>query len=475
MASDIAALLTRPALELADLVRSGQISARELVEAALQRIERRKDINAFTLVDADGALAAADAVKAGDPRPFAGVPTAIKELNLVAGQRLTMGSALFGDFLAPVDNYVVRRLRDAGFIFLGRTNAPEFGIVPTTEPRRFGASRNPWDTTRSTGGSSGGAAAAVAAGMLPVAQGSDGGGSIRIPAACCGLFGLKPSRGRVSAGPELGDSFLSTNGALTRGVADSAALLDIMAGYEPGDATWAPPPSEPFAVAAARPPESLRVAMTTLSPIGTPVDPVCARAVRAAADLLTTLGHRVEEAVPPNWVAPELEPIFNVLYAGGIATSVRFGGTLKGAPVEREDVEALSWGFYQHGTTLSAADYFGAMTRLQGVARQIIGFFANYDVMLMPTLAQRPLPLGAIDTRASDWLAEFHKAAVFTPFTAVWNITGQPAMSVPLYQGADGLPLGVQIVAPPLGEGLLFSLATQLEQALPWAQRVPGE
>lgn len=474
MASDIAALLTRPALELAGMVRSGTISARELVEAALGRIEDRKDLNAFTLVDAEGALAAADAIKPGDPRPFAGVPTAIKELNLVAGQRLTMGSNLFGDFVAPVDNYVVRRLRDAGFVFVGRTNAPEFGIVPTTEPRRFGASRNPWDTTRSTGGSSGGAAASVAAGILPVAQGSDGGGSIRIPAACCGLFGLKPSRGRISAGPELGDAFLSTSGALTRNVADSAAMLDAMAGYELGDATWAPAPAESFAAAAARTPTGLRIAMTTLSPIGTPVDPICAQAVHDAAALLTSLGHHVEEATPPNWRAPELEPIFNVLYAGGIATSVRFGGTLKGAPVTREDIEALSWGFYTHGTTLSAADYFGAMTQLQGVARQIIGFCAGYDLLLMPSLAQRPLPLGTIDTSAEDWLAEFHKAAVFTPFTAVWNITGQPAMSVPLYHGADGLPLGVQFVAPPLAEGLLLSLATQLEEALPWAARVPG-
>ena len=475
MTSDIIALLTRPALELAGLVRAGEITSRELVEAALQRIEQRSDLNAFTLVDAEGALAAADAIKPGDPRPFAGVPTAIKELNLVAGQRLTMGSNIFGDFVAPVDNYVVRRLRDAGFVFVGRTNAPEFGIVPTTEPRRFGATHNPWDTSRSSGGSSGGAAAAVAGGILPVAQGSDGGGSIRIPAAACGLFGLKPSRGRISAGPELGDSFLSTNGALTRSVADSAAMLDVMAGYEPGDATWAPLPAEPFAVSAKRPPSGLRIAMTTASPIGTPVDPVCAQAVRDAAELLTSLGHHVVEAAPPTWVAPELEPVFNVLYAGAIATSIRFGGTLKGAPVEREDVEALSWGFYQHGTTLSAADYFGAMTQLQGVSRQLIGFLANYDLMLMPSLAQRPLPLGTIDTSASDWAMEFHKAAVYTPFTPVWNITGQPAMSVPLYQGADGLPLGVQFVAPPLGEGQLLALAAQLEEALPWAGRAPAE
>src|SRR5579885_2794360 len=249
MAFEQTNLLTRPALELAELVRNGEVSSRELVEEALRRIEANQDLNAFTLVNAEQALATADTIKPGDARPFAGVPIAIKELARVAGERFTLGSDLTDDYVCPFDDYVVRRLRDAGFILLGRTNAPEFGIVPTTEPRRFGPTRNPWNTSVTPGGSSGGAAAAVAAGILPVAHGSDGGGSIRIPAACCGLVGLKPSRGRISAGPVLGDSFLVTDGVLTRTVADTAALLDVMAGYETGDATWALPPAEPFAVA----------------------------------------------------------------------------------------------------------------------------------------------------------------------------------------------------------------------------------
>ncbi len=301
-----ATLLTRPALELAAMVRTGQVSARELVEAALAQVEANRDLNAFTFIDREGALAAADAVKPGDARPFAGVPTAIKELNAVAGQPFTMGSDIFGDFRTSYDSSLARRMRNAGFISIGRTASPEFGIVPVTEARRFGPTRNPWNLNHTPGGSSGGAAAAVAGGILPIAQGSDGGGSIRIPAACCGLVGLKPSRGRVSPGPDAGDSFLSVNSCLSRTVADTAAFLDVVAGYEVGDATWAPPPAEPFAASAAKAPKKLRVALTTVSPLDTPVDPVAAQAARDAATLLTTLGHEVEEVVPPHWQSLEL-------------------------------------------------------------------------------------------------------------------------------------------------------------------------
>jgi amidase len=285
---DVAELLTRPALEVARLIRSGDVRSREVVAAALARIEARKDLNAFTHVDAEGALAAADAIQPGDERPFAGVPMAIKELNPVAGQPFTMGSDIFGDARAQVDAYTVRRLRLAGFVLIGRTTAPEFGIVPTTESRRFGPTRNPWNLAHSSGGSSGGAAATVAGGILPAAQGSDGGGSLRIPAACCGLVGLKPSRGRISSGPEFGDNFLSTNSVLTRTVADTAALLDALAGYEQGDATWAPAHHEPFAEALKRP-QPLRITYTTVSPLGTPVDPVAIKATHDAAALLDSL------------------------------------------------------------------------------------------------------------------------------------------------------------------------------------------
>src|SRR3984957_18843211 len=238
----------RSASELAGMVRRGEVSARELAQISLERIEELNPaINAFVQVDEEGALATAAKIGAGDERPFAGVPIAIKNNRPVKGLRLTYGCELMSEYVAPYDHNVTRRLRDAGFVIVGTTTLPEYGILPTTEARMFGPTRNPWDLQRTPGGSSGGAAAAVASGMLPVAHGNDGGGSVRIPAACCGLVGLKPSRGRISAAPELGDSSLGIDGMLTRTVADTAALLDVLAGYEPGDATWAPPPAEPVA------------------------------------------------------------------------------------------------------------------------------------------------------------------------------------------------------------------------------------
>lgn len=473
MPDDMTALLTRPALELAALVRSGEVSARDLVEAALRQIEARRDLNAFTYVDADGARAAADAVQPHDTRPFAGVPIAIKELHAAAGQPLTMGSSIFGEYRSSFDTSAVRRLKAAGFIVVGRTSAPEFGIVPVTAPRRFGPTRNPWNPNHTPGGSSGGAAVAVAAGILPVAHGSDGGGSLRIPAACCGLVGLKASRGRISPGPEIGDSFFSTQGALTRTVADTAALLDVMQGYEVGDATWAPPPNEPFAAMAARPSHTLRIAMTTTSPLDTTVDPTCAQATRDAAKLLASLGHTVEEVTPPVWQSVQLESAFTTLWGAGIASGVRFGAAVTQRAPDPSLVEPLTWAFYQQGTTDRAADLTDAMTALQSYARSVIAFFTIYDVLLTPALAQRPLKIGELNTCGDDPQAEFQKAVAFTPFTPVWNVTGQPAISLPLYQGADGLPTGVQLVGRPLAEGTLLALATQLEAALPWAERMP--
>jgi amidase len=468
------ALLTRPATELAQLVRTGQISARELVEAALAQVEANADLNAFTFLDPEGALAAADAVKPGDPRLFAGVPTAIKELNAVAGQPFTLGSDLFGDFRTSYDCAVARRIREAGFISIGRTSSPEFGIVPVTESRRFGPTRNPWNLNHTPGGSSGGAAAAVAAGILPIAHGSDGGGSIRIPAACCGLVGLKPSRGRVSSSPDAGDDFLSVQNCLAHTVADSAAFLDVLAGYEPGDATWAPPPEEPFAASAAREPKKLRIGLTTASPLETPVDPVAIQAAKDAATLLASLGHEVEEMVPQNWVSLDLQPQFMVLWGAGIAGGVRYGAAVTKRAPTPELVEPLTWMFFQMGQSFSAADYLGALTQLQNYSRALIAAtVAKYDVLLTPALAQRPLPIGYLNTCSDDPATEFNKAAIFTPFTPIFNVTGQPAISVPLYQGPDGLPLAVQLAGPPLGEGLLLSLAAQLERAQPWADRRP--
>jgi amidase len=471
--TDLTNLLTRPATELAVLVRGGEVTSRELTEAVLGRIEAlNQRVNAFTALDADRALEAADQVTAGDPRPFAGVPIAIKDLfTPIRGFRQTNCSELLSaGAIADVDHNVVARIREAGFVIVGVTNSPEFGILPVTEPRLNGPTRNPWNLERTPGGSSGGAAAAVAAGIVPLAHGSDGGGSIRIPAACCGLFGLKPSRGRISVAPALGDHFLATDGVLTRSVADSAAMLDLLAGYVTGDATWAPPPDESFAAAAGREPGRLRVGLYTGSPIGSEVDPACARAAEDAARLLSSLGHEIVEAQPLE--LPELLPMFTVLWAATVAGSVMLTAMLAGREPTQADIEPLSWTLFQQGIDTNAVQLMGATVALQAAARKTVSQFDHFDVMLTAALGQRPVAIGEIDACSENPMADFAASAEFTPFTAIWNVTGQPAMSVPLYQGEDGLPLAVQIVGRPISETTLFSLAAQLEAAEPWADRL---
>jgi amidase len=469
-------LLLRPATELAALVRGAEVTARELTEAALDRIEAlQPDLNAFVYTDADGALAAAEAVAAGDERPFAGVPIAVKDTAAVAGMPYTLGSDMFGDFVPGHDAFVVRRLRDAGFVIVGKTNLPEFGILPVTEPRRFGPTRNPWDTERTPGGSSGGAAAAVASGMVPLAHGSDGGGSIRIPAACCGLVGLKPSRGRVSRGPEQGDDFLVQDGVLTRTVAETAALLDVLAGYEPGDATWAPPPEEPFAAAAAREPGRLRIGVTTTAAIPAPLDPLCERAVGDAAELLGSLGHEVEEIQAPPWAGQDLLQVFTLVFGTPIAMGLFFGGQLTGREPAEDLVEPLSWTIWEGIRQRNALDYLLARTQLGAYSRGIVALWDDYDIVLTPALAQRPVRIGEIDSCSDEPWEDFRRSGQFTPYTAIFNVTGQPAISLPLFHGEDGLPLAVQLAGRPAGEGQLLALAAQLEAARPWAERRPEQ
>ncbi|MEA2454931.1 MAG: amidase [Thermoleophilaceae bacterium] len=467
-------LLFRPATELAALVRDGDLTARELTEATLERIGALNgDLNAFIHTDPDGALGAADEVAAGDERPFAGVPIAIKDTAAVAGMPYTLGSDIFGDFVPGHDAFVVRRLRDAGFVIVGKTNLPEFGILPVTEPRRFGPTRNPWDPGRTPGGSSGGAAAAVASGMVPLAHGSDGGGSIRIPAACCGLVGLKPSRGRVSRGPEQGDDFLVQDGVLTHTVAETAALLDVLAGYEVGDASWAPPPEEPFAVAAAREPGRLRIGVTTEAAIPAPLDPLCERAVRDAAELLESLGHEVEEIEAPPWAGQDLLQVFTLVFGTPIAMGLFFGGQVTGREPSQELVEPLSWTIWEGIRERTALDYLLARTQLGAFSRPIVALWDKYDVVLTPALAQRPVPIGEIDSCSDEPWDDFRRSGQFTPYTAIFNVTGQPAISLPLFHGDDGLPLAVQLAGKPAGEGQLLALAAQLEAARPWAERRP--
>ena len=466
-------LLFKPATELATLIHTGQISSAELVGAALERIEALQPaINAFCHVDADRAMAAAEAVSADDPRPFAGVPIAVKDTAPVAGMPYTMGSDIFGEFVPGHDAFLVRRLRDAGFVIVGKTSMPEFGILPVSEPRRFGPVRNPWDTDRTPGGSSGGAAAAVASGMLPLAHGSDGGGSIRIPASCCGLVGLKPSRGRISRGPEQGDDFLVQDGVLTRTVAETAELLDVLSGYEVGDATWAPPPSEAFAAAAKRDPGKLRIGYTTTAPIEAELDPLCLQAVHDAAELLGELGHEIEEVAAP-WGDDDLLETFTMVFGTPIAMGLFFGGLVTGREPTAELVEPLSWTVWEGIRARSALDYLLARTQLTGTSRGIISLWESHDVVITPALAERPVRIGEIDACSADPWEDFRRSGRFTPYTAIFNVTGQPAISVPLFHGDDGLPTAVQLAGRPADEATLLSLAAQLEAARPWAERRP--
>ncbi len=477
-------LLRRSAVELAALIRGRELSARELVQASLDAIGRRDGkVHAFTHVAAESALADADRIDAtrsaadAEERPFAGVPIAVKDNRAVAGMPLTMGSDLFGDHVSPADAFVVRRLREAGFVIVGKTALPEFGILPTTESRRAGPTGNPWALDRTPGGSSGGSAAAVAAGMVPIAHGNDGGGSIRIPAACCGLVGLKPTRGRVSVGPDAGHSFLVNDGVLTRDVRDSAAVLDVLAGYEAGDATWAPPVSAPFRAALDRDATAgpLRLALV-LEPAlaGADVDPVSLRAARDAAGLLEGLGHSVSE-IPAPWAGLDLLDTFTAAFGPLSATGVAAGARLLGREPREDDVEPLTWRMYELARGQSTLTYLQAQAVLEQTARRLVSFLLDYDAVLTPALGMRPVPTGEIHGRGPDPLEHFRRSGHFTPYTAIVNVTGQPAVSVPLYPGDDGLPLAVQLIGPPAGEDVLLGLAAQLERAHPWSGRTPAD
>jgi amidase len=447
------------ATEQADLVRRGEVTSAELVETYLERIERLDpDLNAYVTVCADEARAAASGSLPDGP--FRGVPLPIKDLSETAGVRTTFSSRAFADYVPMFDAAVVRRLKEAGFVVLGKTNTPELGLTAVTESELNGPCRNPWDPSRTSGGSSGGAAAAVAAGLAPAAQGSDGGGSIRIPASCCGLFGIKPARGRVSPAPYGGLEGFSTSGPIARTVLDAASLLDVMAGYETGDPYWAPPPERPFAEEVGADSGRLRVALTTTPPIDAPVDPACATAARDAASLLEELGHSVDEATP-EWDGDQL-----------------FGGFMKVwqvmpalQPLPRELFEPETQSLMDAASKLGAVDYVRATAGLRDVSRRIVAFFESYDLLLTPTLAQPPVPISALDD--DDPWVQFANAGRFTPFTQVANITGLPAVSLPLSWSKANLPIGVQLIGRPAAEATLIRVSAQLEQAHPWRDRRP--
>ncbi|MGH2915011.1 MAG: amidase [Solirubrobacteraceae bacterium] len=468
------ALLELPALDLAAMVGSGELSAQELVEASLRRIdELQPTLNAFTHVAYDRALEEAQAIDPGDPRPFAGVPIAIKDNRAVAGMPLSNCSELFDGYVPDYDAHCVRRLRDAGFVIVGKTALPEMAILPTTESRRFGPTRNPWDPERTPGGSSGGAGAAVAAGMVPIAHGNDGGGSIRIPAACCGLVGLKPARGRVSSGPDAGQSFLASDGVLTHTVADTAAVLDVLAGYEPGDASWAPPPPGAYAQLVQREPAGLRIALVLEGAFeGAVLDPVCERAARDAATLLESLGHGVEEIEAP-WRAGGLLSDFTRAFGPAISLTTLHGARLRGREPTPDDVEPLTWAIWEHAREQDGLTMLATRVKLEGIARRLVARLSAYDAVLTPALATRPPAIGEIHGLGPDPWASYRRSGSFTPYTAIVNVMGLPAISLPLYQGEDGLPVGIQLIGPPAREELVLALALALERSLPWAQRRP--
>jgi Asp-tRNA(Asn)/Glu-tRNA(Gln) amidotransferase A subunit family amidase len=393
------------------------------------------------------------------------VPIPIKDLNETAGLRTTYSCKAFADHVPATDAGVVRRIREAGFVIIGKTNTPEFGSIAMTESELNGDCRNPWGRSRTPGGSSGGAAAAVAAGLAPVAHASDGGGSIRIPASCCNLFGLKPSRGRVSPAPYGSGSLgLGTSGPIARTVRDAAALLDVMAGYAPGDFYVAPEPERSFLAEADLPPGRLRVAVTTTPPIDVPIDPACGEAVRVAAELLAELGHDVVEATP-DWRSDDAIDQFTRIWQIGPAIS---------GVEDLALLEPLNRMLAEQARATPSPEAAQAVVHLQALARRIVAFWEDVDVVVSPTLALPPVPIGWTWADADgDPAVAFSKQWQWTPFTAIVNVTGQPAMSVPMHRTEDGLPVGVHVIGRPFAEATLLRLAAQLEDARPWGEARP--
>jgi amidase len=457
------------ALEQGRAVRRREISPLELVDHYLARAD---DVGAFVTrtpeLARDRAAGLMTELSADEPsaeETLWGVPTAIKDLNLTAGVRTTFGSPVFADFVPEVSDAVTLAIESAGMVSLGKTSTPEFGSPCYTEPEGLPPAVTPWDRTRMAGGSSGGAAAAVAAGLVPLAQGSDGGGSIRIPASCCGLVGLKPSRGRISGHPMYGDPVgLGTSGPIARNVRDAAAMLDVLAGRRVGDPAWAPPPSSSFLSACDRDPGRLRIARFSTPVVAdTAVDPECLRAYADASALLVALGHDVEDVPPP--LAPDAVPVFETCWAVLTALSV--------VPPEAETLlRPLTRWLSARGRGVSGPEFGLAIGELRRVAAGALTALAPYDAVLTPTLAVPPLPVGAIRDD-DDPSADFEAQKAFTPWTSAWNVTGMPAVSLPLHWTPDGLPVGVMLAARPAEEELLISLSAQVESAAPWHDRHP--
>ncbi|MFY2564297.1 amidase [Corallococcus terminator] len=463
------------AMGLAELVRRKEVTPAELTQAALDAIARvNPKLNAVIDVrEAD----AKNAVQQGLPQgPFTGVPFLIKDLALhAAGVPTDLGSRLAKGLMLPLDSFLMERFRRTGVVLLGRTNTPEFGNNATTEPVLHGPTRNPWDLGRSPGGSSGGSAAAVAAGIVPVAHGNDGGGSLRIPAALCGVFGLKPTRGRNSIGPGAAEAIngLGVEHVVTRSVRDSAAMLDATQGPAVGDPHYAPPPERPYLEEVRRGPGKLRIAICRKAASGVPVSPDNVAAVEDVAKLCASLGHDIVEAEPAYDNEALLEALVTVWSASN-ASLVEMLSTGLGRTAGPDTLEASTWAAVQHGRTLKATDLQAALAVFNQVSRAVGTFYVDHDLLLTPTTAGPPYALGEMDSNKPRSAGEWYRF-VFSliPFTALYNVTGQPAMSVPLHWNAQELPIGVQFVSRFADEATLFRLAGQLEEARPWSVRRP--
>jgi amidase len=453
------------ALEQGAAIAAGETSSVELVEHYLERAERLTSLGAFVTLTGDIARARARSVSGAGP--LVGVPTAIKDLNATAGIRTTFGSALMADYVPEVSDELVLRIEAAGLVSLGKTNTPEFGSPCYTESEVAGAAVTPWDTTRMAGGSSGGAAAAVAGGLVALAQGSDGGGSIRIPASCCGIVGLKPTRGRISGAPMYGEiTGLAIAGPLARTVRDAAAFLDVMAGRAVGDPFWAPESQASFLAACDTPPSRLRIARFAVPVLAeTEVDPACLAAWEDTSTLLESLGHDVIDIEPP--MPRDAVPVFETCWA------VLTGLSTVGLDAEtRKQLRPLTRWLGELGEQVSGPTFGLALGELRRIAARTLLTLEPFDVVLTPTTAQPPLPVGALRDDA-DPAADFEAQKRFTPWTSMWNVTGSPAISLPLGRTATDLPVGVMLAAAPGREDLVLSLAAQVEAVAPWIERHP--
>jgi amidase len=457
---------------LAELVAKKKVKPIELLDEAIARAEAlNPKLNAIVYKDYERAR---DAAKGKLPKvAFSGVPFLLKDILAMAqGVPTRQASRFMPPIPWPHDSTLVRKFKQAGLVSFGKTNVPEFGLVPTTESKLYGAAHNPWDLSRSTGGSSGGSGAAVAAGIVPLAHANDGGGSIRIPASCCGLVGLKPTRGRSSNGPEFGEVIdgLGVDLVVSRSVRDTAAALDAVSGYEPGDPYSATPAPASYLAAMKRKPKKLRIAFSTKKLDGRPLHADCVAAVKRAAKICADLGHEVEEASPTLDQAA-LIPVFMALWSANLAAGIDTIAMLTGQTPSSDLFEGLTWGLYEEGKKISATQYLMAKNSMNMASREMGRFHETYDFWLSATLGEPPVKLGFFDMEERDPQKSFAPLIDYVPFTAMQNVTGQPAINLPLFWNKDGLPVGVQFVGRFGDELGLLRLSGQIEAAAPWKDR----